>query len=871
MKKLILVFTIALYFFQIHPIYSQYCDSKSDKPWDIYIFQVGIGSNYNFSHEYKVIDTIGYSNYRDTIFDLDINFAPYIDFYLSFKDWNKADETYLRAWVDFDNNGVYEKNEIVIENKGNHGDLISTQQIKNTLGIRNMRIAAKYGSYPEPCEKFATGEVEDYTINFVGAINKHSDFVGYINTYNNTYNINDPQRFDLVIKNIGDFKGFYNYDLYYSEDTIIDYSKDLHLLNGRYNTMEFGDSLVLSSALTIPFDYPKSSANLIIIIEGDINEINISNNNSFNKITIELQPLPLCISKFWKGKYICNQINNNGNTELYVLENKNLFKKTIDINANILSSIDLGKYAIDSLLVVNNKLVKKLANGTIIYSKNLDSKIFAKLSKIESVVELSDGTYMFCSGLNYDDPGGSRNRDRDSVAYVYVDKNGIFLNVEYSYTSVGYGYNFSSKLLFPLSNNKFVHLMNIVDMNKINETNGYSLDLFEKVGNQIKFVKNLIWGADLENFCQTNICGNYLHFNYKKSGSNKFSNQNEYLDVIYSLDSLTELSLRNKGSFSGGPFQPAFYWNKFENFLNLPNKVTANISNLLNIKLKSINKTVNKNVANVSYKGIIQTSDTTCLIYGIRNDSLWVANPDCINPLAYKPDFRVTTIPILNNTKKYKNLNKLNLNYNISNIGNKNISTTHTVGVYLSNIVTKTKTLIKEIYFNNILFDSLQYSFSDSFIIPSNTIIGKYQLTIKVDNKNEVDEFSEFNNEHTNSTEFDIIGLTPQKLPKQPKKVALKSNTPIYSFTYKPDAQEAIIYPNPTKDILNIDLKDWDNQAIELKIYNTLGILTKQVILDENHDNMQQLDIATLQNGNYYMFVESGEERSSALKFVKVE
>jgi hypothetical protein len=155
-----------------------------------------------------------------------------------------------------------------------------------------------------------------------------------------------------------------------------------------------------------------------------------------------------------------------------------------------------------------------------------------------------------------------------------------------------------------------------------------------------------------------------------------------------------------------------------------------------------------------------------------------------------------------------------------------------------------------------------------SFAIPNNIPEGKYYLSAEIDPFDFVLELNKLNNGFQKIDSFLITTVIP---PKRDKTKALKSSTPIYSYTTKQNTIEALIYPNPTKDILNIDLKDWDNQAITLNIYNTLGVLAKQVILDENHDNIQQLDIATLQNGNYYMFIENGEERSDALKFVKAE
>jgi hypothetical protein len=76
---------------------------------------------------------------------------------------------YWRVWIDYNKNGVFTDagEQVVSTNFTTAGNTNVNFTIPNTalLGSTRMRVSAKYGAYPTPCETFTYGEVEDYTIN----------------------------------------------------------------------------------------------------------------------------------------------------------------------------------------------------------------------------------------------------------------------------------------------------------------------------------------------------------------------------------------------------------------------------------------------------------------------------------------------------------------------------------------------------------------------------------------------------------------------------------------------------------------------------------------------------------------------------------
>ncbi|MFV1985009.1 MAG: GEVED domain-containing protein [Thiohalomonadales bacterium] len=78
---------------------------------------------------------------------------------------------YWNVWIDFNQNNIFESTESVFSGNANAA-LNGTITIPGTAlsGTTRMRVSMKYGSIASPCESFAWGEVEDYTVNINTAV-----------------------------------------------------------------------------------------------------------------------------------------------------------------------------------------------------------------------------------------------------------------------------------------------------------------------------------------------------------------------------------------------------------------------------------------------------------------------------------------------------------------------------------------------------------------------------------------------------------------------------------------------------------------------------------------------------------------------------
>jgi len=75
---------------------------------------------------------------------------------------------YWRVWIDFNQNGTFDLNELVVNrNSTSSGTLSSSFTVPTSAlsGSTRMRVSMKYNSSQSACETFSYGEVEDYTVN----------------------------------------------------------------------------------------------------------------------------------------------------------------------------------------------------------------------------------------------------------------------------------------------------------------------------------------------------------------------------------------------------------------------------------------------------------------------------------------------------------------------------------------------------------------------------------------------------------------------------------------------------------------------------------------------------------------------------------
>jgi hypothetical protein len=142
-----------------------YCASKGDFPWHDWIAGVKTGGMDN---------TSGKSQYSDFTAQT-ATFAPgssnAITLTAGFSWFTHAEN--WRVWIDLDRNGTFEASEVVFQGAQPapadgtlsapfNGTLVIPASA--TTGTTRMRVSMKRGAFADPCETFANGETEDYTV-----------------------------------------------------------------------------------------------------------------------------------------------------------------------------------------------------------------------------------------------------------------------------------------------------------------------------------------------------------------------------------------------------------------------------------------------------------------------------------------------------------------------------------------------------------------------------------------------------------------------------------------------------------------------------------------------------------------------------------
>jgi len=144
---------------QVRVPQASYCDSQSDYANEEWIGKVQIGDFVNTS------DGRNYSDFTDQTVTLTAGQTCAVELVPEYSGY--AYSEYFRIWIDFNQDGDFDDaGELVFADWNNSavtGDL--TVPATAPAGTTRMRVSMKYNAYPDPCETFTYGEVEDYTVD----------------------------------------------------------------------------------------------------------------------------------------------------------------------------------------------------------------------------------------------------------------------------------------------------------------------------------------------------------------------------------------------------------------------------------------------------------------------------------------------------------------------------------------------------------------------------------------------------------------------------------------------------------------------------------------------------------------------------------
>ncbi|MEN0002806.1 MAG: S8 family serine peptidase [Bacteroidota bacterium] len=145
-----------------------YCLSHSQEMGTAWLSRVAIG-DWDFASG----PDDGYGQFMESGPQLEIGSTYSISLQPGFLHFEQ--EEYFRVWIDFNQNGVFEATELVVD--PGYTSAVALQQSLSIPawaqpGKTRMRVSMKYLGFgeepPGPCETFAFGEVEDYCVELMG-------------------------------------------------------------------------------------------------------------------------------------------------------------------------------------------------------------------------------------------------------------------------------------------------------------------------------------------------------------------------------------------------------------------------------------------------------------------------------------------------------------------------------------------------------------------------------------------------------------------------------------------------------------------------------------------------------------------------------
>jgi len=74
--------------------------------------------------------------------------------------------------------------------------------------------------------------------------------------------------------------------------------------------------------------------------------------------------------------------------------------------------------------------------------------------------------------------------------------------------------------------------------------------------------------------------------------------------------------------------------------------------------------------------------------------------------------------------------------------------------------------------------------------------------------------------------------------------------------------------PNPAMDFLNLDVSNYQNEAIDYFIQSIDGVKRQEGRLNTDHENTVQLELNNIQNGMYIIYLKPENHRVETVKFI---
>jgi len=123
----------------------------------------------------------------------------------------------------------------------------------------------------------------------------------------------------------------------------------------------------------------------------------------------------------------------------------------------------------------------------------------------------------------------------------------------------------------------------------------------------------------------------------------------------------------------------------------------------------------------------------------------------------------------------------------------------------------------------------------------------------------------EFNNQNSVQFAFVAINGYGNNLHVDNINISTNAYTSVASLPWLTDLE---LYPNPTNDLINLEINLEKSQDIDITIFNTLGGLIQQVTLEDYNNGITSFDMSNAASGVYFIRVSNNVD-AQILRFIK--
>lgn len=475
-----------------------------------------------------------------------------------------------------------------------------------------------------------------------------ADFIVYNLVVPAGVRLGDPFAIQAEVRNNGDLPApFCNWSIRISTDAALSADDPVA---GVYFAPPLapGQSAPLQATVQLGMDYPTSGGHHLFIVIDSGEKVPESNeNNNTTKSAFELRGFPPpadCKRDLGAGSLLCAQANPGGGFTLHKKVQGNLETVVLDANGNLIGTPQTTPLTEDSVLVRSRKIVQKLANGTVVFQKDIPAAITTVYPRLEAATRLKDGSFVLAGFQQYPDPQGNTALNRDSLVVIRTDADLNLRNAIVVTGNSGATDRDRVHTLYATADGGFT-LVYTLFATRLIPTPFLTIVKYDALFR----VKNttILDGRTLQSLTHT-PCGNWLlTAAYQTASAKGYDAGNQLSWIDPETGSLQRRMVAGLGSLAQfGAFRDYFLEtlnpdSLFTGFSALREGAPFDSVNLVFKRPGSGSALVRQRLPFMAFQQIVIASDDRHLLVGAENGKLWAYTNACKNSTGAKPDLEL--------------------------------------------------------------------------------------------------------------------------------------------------------------------------------------------------------------------------------------